>query len=324
MSKFGRSSGNRTLSPMRDFLPRWGLPQDEATENAVIDAILATMEENLSQDMRERGLNGDFAETGVPGQFEIEIRNSRDHADEFGTNPYVSRIIIGGTEAEAGVNIFAFAENIDPGNFKYNDDALVMLDRRSEPAGHPQSLNSVPVHPRSSKIELVGVGIGTLASHEVGHNFGNFHTDQSNDVPNVMDQGGPRGILDATGTGRDGIFGSQDDVDRDFGVDEYVTVNALGYREFFSGVEDTLNVIAFGLATGKGGAGSPESAALAAMTMAEDDQDSSTTAAQSSGGQLDPASLWFDPLDEANQRKATGATTLPKAELIDLIIADLG
>jgi hypothetical protein len=251
MSKFHVSSGNKTLSPMRDFLPRWGLPQDEATENAVIDAILRNMEENLSQDVRQRGLNGDFAETGVPGQFDIAIRNSRDHADEFGTNPYVSRVIIGGTEAEAGVHVFAFAEGIDPGNFKFDDDAVVLLDRRSEPAGHPQSLNSVPIHPRSSMVELVGVGIGNLASHELGHNFGNYHTDRWNDVLDVMDQGGPRRIIDDVGAGRDGIFGSQDDIDRAFGVDDYCTTTATGSREFFTGIQDTLNVIAFGLSTGK-------------------------------------------------------------------------
>jgi hypothetical protein len=258
MSKFGYpgSSGNKTLSPMRDFLPRWGLSQDETTENAVIDAILANMEENLSQDVRLRGLNGDFAETGVPGQFDIEIRNSRDHADEFGTNPYVARVIIGGTEAEADLNTFGLAESTDVGNFKFDDDALVLLDRRSEPAGHPQSLNSVPIHRRSSMVELVGVGIGNLASHELGHNFGNFHTDRWNDVLDVMDQGGPRRIIDDVGAGRDGIFGTKDDIDRAFGVDDYCTVNALGYPEFFTGVEDTLNVIAFGLSTGKAGASS--------------------------------------------------------------------
>jgi hypothetical protein len=298
MSKFGRSSGNKTLSPMREFLPRWGLLQDDATENAVIDAILDVMEEKLSQDVRQRGLNGDFAETGVPGQFDIEIRNSRDHADEFGTNPYVARVIIGGTEAEAGVDVFAFAEHIDLGNFQFDDDAIVLLDRRSEPAGHPQSLNSVPIHPRSSMIELVGVDIGNLASHELGHNFGNFHTDRWNDVLDVMDQGGPRGIIDAVGAGPDGIFGSQDDIDRDFGVDDYCTVNAFGYPEFFTGVEDTLNVIAFGLSTGKAGSDDQTTAYWAAavdLLMADDQtEQTSGSSASEDVGELTTLYLYAD------------------------------
>jgi hypothetical protein len=63
-----------------------------------------------------------------------------------------------------------------------------------------------------------------------------------------MDNGAPRGILDGPAhTGPDGIFGSQDDVDRDFGVDIFSTL------EPFRGIQDTLNVIAFGLATGKAG-----------------------------------------------------------------------
>jgi hypothetical protein len=285
MSKFGYpgSSGNKTLSPMRDFLPRWGLSEDEATENAVIDAILANMEENLSQDMRERGLNGDFAETGVPGQFDIEIRNSRDHIDEFGKNPYVARVIIGGTEAEAELDTFGLAESIDVGNFKFDDDALVLLDRRSEPAGHPQSLNTVPIDDESSMVELVGVGIGNLASHELGHNFGNFHTDRWNDVLDVMDQGGPRRIIDAVGAGPDGIFGSGDDIDRAFGVDAYCTVNAFGYPEFFTGVEDTLNTIAFGLSTGKAGStGQTTAYWAAAADLLVADQESEGTSGPSS------------------------------------------
>jgi hypothetical protein len=294
MSKFGRS-GNHTLSPMRDFLPRWGLPQDEVTENAVIDAILETIEENLSQDMRNDGLNGDFGQSGVPGEFDIEIRNSRDHADEFGTNPYVSRVVIGGTEAEADVNIFALAQNTDPGNFKFDDEALVLLDRRSEPAGHPQSLNSVPIAKESLKVQLIGVGIGNLASHEAGHNFGNFHTDQSNGDLNIMDQGGPRGILDATATGSDGIFGTPDDGDRDFGVDNYCTVNAFGYPEFFTGVEDTLNVIAFGLSTGK--VGSPDQATAfwaAAVDLLMADQQTEKTSSSPDPAELATLYLYAD------------------------------
>ncbi len=315
LKTFGYPPGERTLSPMRDFLPRWGLPADEATENAVIDAILQTIEENLSLDVRERGLNGDF---------DIEIRNSRDHVDEFGTNPYVSRVIIGGTEAEAGVGTFAMSQCIDPGNFSFDDDAFVLLDRRSEPAGHPQSLNSVPIDPSSSMIALVGVDIGTLASHEAGHYFGNFHTDMTNDVFNVMDPGGPRGILDATGTGPDGTFGSPDDVDVDFGVDDYGVIPALGTPELFTGVEDTLNTIAFGLSTGKAAVKKPDSATLTALSTEQSERLSSTNVTSPRGEEFDAALLWLTELEDKDERQDKAPARRHSAELTDLVMAGLG
>jgi hypothetical protein len=58
-----------------------------------------------------------------------------------------------------------------------------------------------------------------------------------------MDQGG--NAAGTFGLGPDLIFGSADDEDVDFGVDVYVG------NEGFFGVEDTLNVTAFGLATGR-------------------------------------------------------------------------
>ena len=89
----------RRLSPLSSFLAGWGLTA--ADENAVIDTVLATIHENFSE-VRNLGLNGDFAATQNPGDFDIEIRNSRDHVDEFGINPFVSRLVIGGTTREFG------------------------------------------------------------------------------------------------------------------------------------------------------------------------------------------------------------------------------
>jgi hypothetical protein len=66
-----------------------------------------------------------------------------------------------------------------------------------------------------------------------------------------MDQGTPYGF-DAPGAGPDRILGTADDVDRDFEVDTYASRNyVLGGAEPFRGPLDTLNTIAFGLATGR-------------------------------------------------------------------------
>ena len=106
---FGGPPGPVTLSPLSAFLSGWGLSASD--ENAVIDAILAAIEEDLSSDMRVLGLNGDFDVSGTPGDFDVEILNSRDDPDPFG-QPNVSRLIIGGTIDELGSRPSA-SESID-------------------------------------------------------------------------------------------------------------------------------------------------------------------------------------------------------------------
>jgi hypothetical protein len=244
---------SKTLSPLSSFLPGWGLTA--ADENAVIDAILATIRENLADDVRARGLNGDFARTGVPGQFDIEIRNSRDHANDFGKNPFVSRIIIGGSLEEFGTSTIGLSAFVDPGNFSTDDDAVVLLDRLSGPASDPESLNRFEVGSSRTKIELVGLGVGQIAAHEAGHYFGNWHTDFSMADPfagvaNLMDPA----RINLRAIGPDGILGSDDDVDVDLGVDIF------SGSEVFRGIEETLNVVAFGLSTGRGSGRSASSA----------------------------------------------------------------
>jgi hypothetical protein len=249
-SDFGRGYSHATtgiarLSPLSSFLANWGLTA--ADENAVIDATLAAFQENLSEDIRAFGLNGDYASSGVPGQFDIEIRNSRDHADDFGTNPFVTRVVIGGTKEEFGANIpVAMSEVIDPGNFSFDDEAIVLLDDLSA-ANHVFSLNQYDIGPGHTKAELVGKGIGSIAVHETGHLFGNFHTELNSPSLRFDLMDGVPYSLDATvGVGEDRVFGTTDDIDVDFGVDVY---NNWGV---FVGTQDTLNTIAFGLATGRG------------------------------------------------------------------------
>ncbi len=206
----------------------------------MIDAIVAEVEESLSEDMRVLGLNGDFDKTGIPGEFDVEILNSRDHPDPFG-DPNVSRVIVGGTIAELGINTLGIAQSIDPGNFATGETAVVLLDLLSAPAGNPNSLNTFPREPGTSILELIGVGVGNIAAHEAGHFLGNFHTEQFVTLPNIMDQGG--NLANTVGIGPDGSFGSGDDIDVDFGFDEFVP------NEGFVGVEDTLDTVAFGCPT---------------------------------------------------------------------------
>ena len=226
-SKFGAGGTQPSvLSPLSSFLPGWGL--SGVDEDAVIDAILATVTQNLETDLRLTGSNPDF---------DIEILNSRDHADVFG-DPDVSRIIVGGTTTESGISTIGIAQSIDIGNYDQAEDSLVLLDLMSAPAGDPNSLNSIPLG-TANIIDVIGVGVGNVIAHEAGHFFANFHTDTFNQVSSLQDSGGNMPGL--VGVGADGIFGSPDDIDVNFVTDDYAP------EESFVGMEDTKNALAFGL-----------------------------------------------------------------------------
>jgi Ca2+-binding RTX toxin-like protein len=231
---------NATLSPLSSFLDDFGLTA--ADESAVIDAIVATVAENFAEDVSGVlgvGKNGDFQITGRAGEFQIEILNSRDHADPFGLYPNVSRVIVGGTRDEFGVQtVLAMAPGIDVGNFDTSETAVALLDLLSDP-DYPFSLHSVPLGDGATMIDLIGVAVGNLVSHEAGHFFGNWHTDPFLPPFDIMTQFGALYDL-----GPDGTFGTADDGDIDFGRGVYSRF------ELFDGVEDTLNTIAFGLSTG--------------------------------------------------------------------------
>jgi hypothetical protein len=236
---FGGGPSSATLSPLSSFLAGWGLaPGDESD---LIDGILAVIEENLSTDMRVLGLNGNFDVSNIPGDFDVVLLNSRDHADPFG-DPHVSRLVIGGTIPELGISTIGIAQSIDPGNFATSETGVVLLDLLSGPAFDPNSLNQFGLAGTATKIDLVAAGLGNIAAHEAGHFFANFHTDQFDATSNVMDQGG--NLPGTVGVGGDLTLGTIDDVDVDFGDDAYVP------SEGFTGVENTLNAVAFGLSTG--------------------------------------------------------------------------
>jgi hypothetical protein len=212
-----------TLSPFRAFLGRWGLTN--ADENALIDRIVAEVTENLKRDLAQSGLND---------RFRLRILNSRDHADPFG-EVNVSRLVVGGTIAESGVNTIGISQSIDPGNFDTQETALILLDVLSGPANDDASLNFY-ITPASDKVAFISQAVGNVVSHEAGHFFGNWHVDQFNDTLNLMDQGGNFPLL--YGVGPDGVGGTADDPDVDFGEDEF------NPSEGFTGIEDTKSRIA--------------------------------------------------------------------------------
>lgn len=219
--------GVRQLSPFAAFLARWGIPR--ASEDAVIDAVVAEVTESVKQDMIDSGLNS---------RFRLRILNSRDSADPWG-QPNVTRIVVGGTIAESGIPTIGIAQSIDPGNFETEETALVLLDVLSDPAGDEASLNTY-LTAASDRIAFVGQAVGNVIAHEAGHTFGNWHTDNTSAAVNLMDAGGEN-FQNLFGVGPDQVGGTADDVDVDFGDD------AFEPEEGFVGTEDTLGRIAFGV-----------------------------------------------------------------------------
>ncbi|QDV52403.1 GEVED domain-containing protein [Gimesia fumaroli] len=232
-------STTATLSPLSAFLDNWN-DVTTADEDAVIDAILATIEENFA-DIGVLGNNGDYNTTTNPGDYGIRILNSRDHADPFGQEN-VSRIIIGGTIAELGISTIGIAESIDVGNFDTTEDSVVLLDLLSSTnQADPNSLNNIIKNFTSTMVELIGEAVGNIAAHEAGHFFGLFHTSNSTffSPSQLIDVGGS--LSNTIGIGNDGFYGTGDDVDVDFGTDSLIG---------FAGLQDSINTLAFGLSTG--------------------------------------------------------------------------
>ncbi|MDQ1679086.1 MAG: hypothetical protein QOC93_4230 [Actinomycetota bacterium] len=219
-------SGVSQLSPFRSFLGRWGLAASQ--EGAVADRIVRTVTENLQRDFGAKGVA-------------VRVLDSRHHADPFG-KPNVSRVIVGGTIAESGVPTIGIAQSIDPGNFGTEETALVLLDVMSDPASDYEdpnpSLNAY-LTPQSDRVGFVGQAVGNVVSHEAGHLLGSFHVDQFDTVLNLMDQGGNFPLL--FGVGPDGVGGTADDWDVDFGEDAY------NPSEGYTGVEDTAANTKWGL-----------------------------------------------------------------------------
>ncbi|MDG2382511.1 MAG: GEVED domain-containing protein [Pirellulaceae bacterium] len=238
-----------TLSPLSTFLGDWGLGIQ--SENRVIDSIVKTVKQKF-RTVGQDGLNGDYAKSGQAGEYGIEIRNSRDHADPFG-QPNVTRMIVGGTIEELDIETIAIAQSVDPGNFVTSETGVVLLDSLSAPEFDPitgfrndQSINSFLFNePEKDKYDLIGAGVGIVIAHEAGHLFGNYHTEPSVERPNIMVDTGTE-FWAEIGVGQDGILGTQDDNDVEFTEDQYRK------NQIFTGLEDTLNTIAFGLPTGRG------------------------------------------------------------------------
>ena len=226
--------GERTLSPLRDFLPAWGLTASQ--EKALRDRIVAAVKVNLRRDLAARGLNERLA---------LDVTTKATGATAWGRKD-VSRVVIGGTTLEAGLETIGISSTIDPGNYSHTDTALVLLDTLASPdTDNEASLNHY-LRPGSDRLDFVARAVANVASHEVGHYVGNFHTDGQDGTHTLMDEGGSNFGANLYGVGRDGVGGTRDDEDVRFRTDAYSRL------ETYSGQENTLNVSAWAFVRPRG------------------------------------------------------------------------
>ena len=229
--------GSARLSPLSDFLAGWGL--SAADESRFTDKVIDVFVTKFfgAYGLSAVGGNGWYTASGIPGQFDLEVLNSRDNPDPFG-DPNVSRIIIGGTFNELLIPTIGIAQSVDVGNFDTQESAVVLLDQINALWGPIPRAGNVPLE------DVLAAAIGAVSAHEAGHFFGAWHTLNSNASNQIMDTGG--NLTGLIGVGPDGVFGTADDLNVQFGTDTYdAAASAIPY-----GKQNSAAAIAFGLSTG--------------------------------------------------------------------------
>ncbi len=223
------------LPSLRSGLPLLGIQQiDDASYNRLIDDIIAETKlqfSTLAGNGIGNGNNGNYASSGIPGEFGITVLNSRDHADP-GNNPLVTRVVIGGTVTDSEINTIGISSTLDVGNFSMDDIVIALLD--SVVAG----VTSVPSSNTKSVLDATAKFLALLVTHEAGHSFGARHQDNASIVPSIMDSGGR--FDQALGVGIDGIFGTVDDVPVDFATDIFANEGINGINFVPLGLSQTL------------------------------------------------------------------------------------
>jgi hypothetical protein len=227
------------LDPLVTSLAQWGLGAADL-KNVIKETVRRTTEK-LYTFIAANGANGDYAKSARPGEFAIDIRNSREHADP-GSNPLASKIVIGLTDDDHLANVdIGLAQHIDVGNYQQDDQAAVSTNfiaglLAAFPIARPANKQMI--------IEFAAEYMAVLISHEFGHLAGAFHTQFTTE--NSFN-GEPVNLMDKdirVPLGPDLVFGTKDDINMHFGVDAYDP------NEIYVGIDDTLNTVAFGLSTG--------------------------------------------------------------------------
>lgn len=219
----------------------------DATYNELINKAVSQVENDFLSVVLE-GQNGNFDASGTPGEFAVNILNSRDvqlglYSEPALDDPLVTRLFIGGTILDGGIDgILGIAQSLDIGNFDMSEYSILPIDFFLDAS------TIFPISNSSSVLDAVARRIGTTASHEAGHTFGLRHLNGSNSVGAIMDDPGTRRDEFRLGVGPDGIFGTIDDTTSEFAYDQF------SLNEGLFGYQDTPNSLAYSLSTGLAGA----------------------------------------------------------------------
>ena len=147
----------------------------------------------------------------------------------------MSRVIVGGTIDESGLDTIGVAQYIDPGNYGLRGPGRGAARRAQRPTPRgPASLNTY-LTDASDRVAFVSQAVGNVMAHEIGHMIGNYHTDNASRGDRARWTPAARASTNLFGVGPDGVGGTADDTDVDFVTDIY------SQAEGFTGLEDTLN-----------------------------------------------------------------------------------
>ena len=236
----GTPARTQRVPSMDRILPTIGLTTADGP--ALVRDISRRVEQKLRTQLARDTNNGFYAQTGNPGDFDIQIINSADSPDIFG-QPNVSRIVIGGGNADFGVppaiGLLGIAQEVDIGNFDHEDTGLVMVDILAQLA------RVFPLAGNFSIANAFAEFTAFVIAHEAGHNLGGIHQDPSSPINTIMDA-----FFDPTvSAGRDGLIGNADDEPLRFINDDF----RPGETDFGGGVNNSGQALAFGMSTGKVG-----------------------------------------------------------------------
>ena len=235
------------FSSLRQNIAQLGLQDtSDAAYQELVDKTVQLVHSDFYSVIRDGG-NGDYNQSGVPGEFGIRILNSLDverglYPEPSLDDPLVTRLFIGGTVNDGGIDgILGIAQSLDIGNFDMSELSIMPIDF------FLPSATQFPIANNRSVIDAVARSMAWTVSHEVGHTFGLRHTDGTNGIGSIIDGVGPRRDEFGLGVGPDGIFGTIDDTVPEFSIDRF------DLNEGMFGFNDGPNTLAWSLATGTAG-----------------------------------------------------------------------
>ncbi len=231
-----------------DDLPIVLTPENEGIFNTLIDDILDRVDYHFNHWMPLTGGNGNFNESGVPGEFGVRILNSRDHASPSFNDPFTTRVFVGGTAEDVFFDegLYGIAQSIDVGNFDPSGFVLTLLDAVGQDA-----LDIDFDEFSANRLQIAAQGIALTISHELAHSFGIWHTDRAGNIPSLIDANVELiddYELDVTAAFPEGIFRNQRG--RRTGFPEADRFNPI---EGLRGFQRVTASLAWGLATGTRG-----------------------------------------------------------------------